>query len=98
MYIVHNDSVLHDVPKCIEVVVWQTFLFDFAAWLYEQPVRVCEGQSFSLDRLPDHPDVPVLYKVVHDGAAGPHPHGGGRQTGLFGKGLFENRMPWRAKK
>ena len=45
-----------------EAVVWQTFLFDFAAWPYEQPVRVCEGQSFSLDRLPDHPDVPVLYK------------------------------------
>ncbi len=43
-------------------VVWHTYLFVFDPWPYSSPVKVCEGQSFDLNLLPDHPDVPVLYE------------------------------------
>ena len=49
-----------------DVVVWHTYLFSFDAWPYTQPFNVCEGQSIELNRLPDHPDVPVLYKWYTD--------------------------------
>lgn len=45
-----------------EAVVWHTYPFVFEPWPYPPQIRVCEGQTFDLDLLPDHPDVPVLYE------------------------------------
>lgn len=45
-----------------EAVVWHTYPFVFEPWPYPSQIRVCEGQTFDLDLLPDHPDVPVLYE------------------------------------
>lgn len=42
-------------------VVWSTYLFQFDPWPYNTPIKVCDGEQFQLDLLPDHPDVPVLY-------------------------------------
>ena len=45
-----------------DAVVWHTYPFAFEPWPYPPQIRVCEGQTFDLDLLPDHPDVPVLYE------------------------------------
>ena len=42
-------------------LVWHTYLFQFGLWPYNSPIKVCEGEQFQLNLLPDHPDVPVLY-------------------------------------
>ena len=45
-----------------QAVVWNITAFQFDPWPYNTPINVCEGQSFELNSLPLHPDVPVLYK------------------------------------
>lgn len=45
-----------------QAVVWNVTAFQFDPWPYNTPINVCEGQSFELNSLPLHPDVPVLYK------------------------------------